>query len=137
MKKQRDNMSFNEKTALALTTVGGSMTFFWVIVIWYTIWMLWNGFAPVQWRFDGQWFPLLLFISNLIQILYMPTLQVGQNIIKTHSETRSESEYSTTMKIEQLVEQIESLEKNQHELTTNILNELRQLRSEFEVKSKV
>lgn len=134
MKGQRKSMSFNERTALGLTKIGGSMHFFWVIVIWYTLWMLWNGFAPTQLRFDGEWFPLLLFISNLIQILYMPTLQVGQNIIQKHSEARSESEYSLTLKIEKLVKQIESLEENQCKLTTNILNELRELRGEFEDK---
>jgi uncharacterized membrane protein len=134
MKKQKEGMTFNEKTAVALTTVGGSMPFFWVIVIWYTLWILWNSFAPTKLRFDGQWFPLLLFISNLIQILYMPILQVGQNIIQRHSQTRSESEYKLIFKIDQLVEQIETLEKNQNQISIGILKEVRQLKNEFQIK---
>ena len=127
----RKRLSFNERAALVITGAGGSMQAFWLFVFWYAGWILWNSFAPAAWRFDGQWFPLLLFISNFIQLIYLPSLQTGQNILNRHAEARAEAEYRLTRKIEKLVEQMAKMEEQQNEVAAKILAEIWKLEKEL------
>jgi len=47
--------------------------------------------------FDPYPFAFLLFLGNIIQLLLMPLIMVGQNIQARHSELRTDEEYKTTM----------------------------------------
>jgi uncharacterized membrane protein len=120
----RKKLSFNERAALLITQAGGSMQAFWLFVFWYGGWIAWNAFTP--WRFDGEWFPLLLFISNFIQLIYLPSLQTGQNILNRHAEARAEAEYRLTRKIEKLIEQVAEMEAKQNRLLAEVLNQQKQ-----------
>ena len=102
-------INFNEKTGLFLTKICGSMPFFWSILMGYFIWMVFNTIAPNTLRFDGQWFPLLLFISNFIQLIFLPILQVGQNYITKKADERAENQYKMITQIEELSIKIETL----------------------------
>lgn len=67
-------------------------------------------------RFDPPpAFVLWLFVSNLIQILLMPRLLVGQNVLSRHAEIRADADYETNLKTEQEVEVIlQHLEYQNH-----------------------
>ena len=51
-------------------------------------------------------FVFWLFISNLIQILLMPLIMVGQNIQGQHAEVRAEHDLEVNIKAEQEIEVI-------------------------------
>ena len=68
-----------DRFALLITTKVGTIGFFLAIFIWTVGWLGWNALAPKPLRFDPPMgFVLWLFISNVIQILLMPLIMVGQ-----------------------------------------------------------
>lgn len=54
-------------------TAGMSITF-WAFVLWYATWIAWNTFAPPSWRFDPYPYSFLLFLSNTLQLWYLPVI---------------------------------------------------------------
>src|SRR6202008_146370 len=93
--------------ALWITNRVGTIGFFLIIFIWTVLWLGWNFFAPKDLKFDPPMgFVFWLFISNLIQILLMPLIMVGQNIQGKHSEARAESDLEVNVKAEKEIEAI-------------------------------
>lgn len=85
----------------------GSPGFFLIIVGWTFIWLLWNLLGPKEYRYDpAPAFVLWLFISNMIQILLMPLIMVGQNLLNRHAEMRAEADFEINQKAEREVEAI-------------------------------
>jgi uncharacterized membrane protein len=77
-----------DKLVLYITIHIGSIGFFLIILLWTMLWLGWNIFAPRTLQFDPPMgFVFWLFISNLIQILLMPLIMVGQNL-QGHPLTR-------------------------------------------------
>ncbi len=96
-----------ERIALAITVRVGSPGFFLIIAGWTVIWLLWNVLAPQPYRFDpAPAFVLWLFVSNMIQILLMPLIMVGQNLLSRHAELRAESDFEINQKAEREVEAV-------------------------------
>jgi uncharacterized membrane protein len=93
------------RLAVAITERIGSMGFFLIILIWTTSWLGWNLLAPRHLVFDPPvGFVFWLFISNLIQILLMPLIMVGQNVISAQSEARADYDLEVNLKAEQEIE---------------------------------
>ncbi|MCX6712765.1 MAG: DUF1003 domain-containing protein [Candidatus Vogelbacteria bacterium] len=111
-KEWRDHLSHSEAVALWFTEHIGSMGFFVLILVFNALWMLWNAFAPASLIFDSAWeFLVLLFINNILQILFLPLVMVGQNLQNRHTEVRVEQEYDLSLKSEREIEVIlENLE---------------------------
>ena len=96
-----------DKLALWITTKVGTMGFFLIIFVWTVIWLNWNFLAPKEARFDPPMgFVFYLFISNVIQILLMPLIMVGQNIQGSHAEARAEHDLEVNIKAEDEIEVI-------------------------------
>ena len=86
----REKRTRLDKLALWITSHVGTMGFFLAIFAWTVFWLSWNLLAPDQLKFDPPMgFVFWLFLSNLIQILLMPLIMVGQNIIGRHAEARA------------------------------------------------
>lgn len=114
-----------ELLALAVTERVGTMGFFFLIATWTALWLGWNTLAPKPLRFDPPTaFVLWLFISNLIQILLMPLLMVGQNVLSRHAELRAESDYEVNLKTEHEVEVILQHLEYQNQLLEKIARKL-------------
>jgi uncharacterized membrane protein len=97
----REKLVTLEKFAMEITKRVGTMGFFLIVFTWTVGWLSWNIFAPVEFRFDPYpAFVLWLFISNMIQILLMPLLLVGQNLQGKHSEFRAEADYEINLQSE-------------------------------------
>lgn len=123
--QHKKSMSNSERFALWITGKIGTMGFFYVIFIWTVCWLLWNAFAPESLRFDPYpAFVLWLFLSNMIQILLMPLLMIGQNIQGKHQELLAENDFEVNQhsdksiailleKIEELNKKIDCLEKRE------------------------
>ena len=106
-KEQKQKLKTLDKLALWITTKVGTMGFFLIIFGWTVIWLGWNLLAPKPLQFDpAMGFVLWLFISNLIQILLMPLIMVGQNIQGNHAEARAEHDLEVNVKAEREIEVI-------------------------------
>ena len=103
----RENLTPLNKAALFITERVGTIGFFILILAWTAIWLGWNLFAPEKLRFDpAMGFVLYLFLCNVIQILLMPLIMVGQNLQGAHSEARAEHDLEVNVKAEQEIEVI-------------------------------
>ena len=104
-KEQHAKLKALDKLALWITTRVGTMGFFLIIFAWTAIWLGINFLTP--WKFDPPMsFVFYLFISNVIQILLMPLIMVGQNIQGSHSEARAEHDLEVNVKAEREIEVI-------------------------------
>jgi CRP-like cAMP-binding protein len=95
-----------DRLAIAITNRVGSFGFFLIILGWTVVWTGYNILASevtsLRLRaFDPfPAFVAYLLISNVIQILLMPLIMVGQNLQGRHSETRAELDFQVNLKNE-------------------------------------
>jgi uncharacterized membrane protein len=93
--------------------------------VWTAVWLGWNFLAPERLQFDQPMsFVFWLFLSNLIQILLMPLIMVGQNIIGRHAEARAEHDLEINIKAEQEIEVILHHLEHQNEILMAMLQKL-------------
>lgn len=128
--ERRKKLSKLEKLALFITKYVGSMGFFLLLFIWTAFWLLWNMFGPAQLRFDPfPAFVLWLFISNMLQLLLLPLLMIGQNLQGEHAEARAEADFEVNLQAEKEIEIILRHLEGQNKL-------LEELKRRLEEKSK-
>jgi len=103
------SLSGLDRLAIAITDKVGSIGFFLIIASWTVLWTGYNILASeipaLHWpAFDPfPAFVAYLLISNVIQILLMPLIMVGQNLQGRHSETRAELDFEINQKAEREV----------------------------------
>ncbi len=125
--EHRERLSKLDKLALLVTVRVGTMGFFLIILAWTFIWLGWNILAPSAWSFDPYpAFVLWLFISNMIQILLMPLIMVGQNLQGRHAEARATGDFEVDTQAEREIEAILQHLENQNGLILKILRHLEQ-----------
>jgi uncharacterized membrane protein len=106
-KEATKRVSRLDRVALWITVHVGSMGFFIVIATWTLLWLGWNFLAPQRLQFDPPMaFVFWLFISNVIQILLMPLIMVGQNLLNVDAELRAEHDLEVNVKAEEEIEAI-------------------------------
>jgi uncharacterized membrane protein len=106
-KEIAENIGPLERLAVWITEHVGTMGFFLVIFVWTAVWLGWNLLAPPELQFDPPMaFAFWLFLSNVIQILLMPLIMVGQNIQGRHAETRAENDLQVNITAEREIEVI-------------------------------
>ena len=102
-------LSALDRFAIAITDKVGSIGFFLIIAAWTVLWTGYNilasEFPSLHWpAFDPfPAFVAYLLISNVIQLLLMPLIMVGQNLQGRHSETRAELDFEVNQKAEREV----------------------------------
>ena len=123
--EMREKRTRLDKLALWITEHVGTMGFFLAIFAWTVLWLSWNLLAPDRLKFDPPMgFVFWLFLSNLIQILLMPLIMVGQNIIGRHAEARAEHDLEINIKAEEEIEVILRHLEHQNEILMAMLNKL-------------
>ncbi len=123
--EHRERLSKLDKLALFVTIRVGTMGFFLIISSWTVLWLGWNMIAPAGWRFDPfPAFVLWLFISNMIQVLLMPLIMVGQNLQGRHSEARAEADYELNLQKGREIEAVLQHLENQNDMLGRILGRL-------------
>lgn len=123
--EHREKLSTLERVALVVTENIGTMGFFFFILLFNTVWILWNVLAPKEMVFDTGWsFLILLFINNILQILFMPLIMVGQNLQGRHAEARAQADFEVNVQAEEEIETILQHLENQNDLILKILNTL-------------
>ena len=102
-----EKLSALDRLARSITNRVGTMGFFLIVLIWTVLWLGWNLLAPKDLQFDPPMaFVFWLFISNLIQLLLMPLIMVGQNVQGRHSEIRADHDLEVNVKAEAEIEVI-------------------------------
>jgi uncharacterized membrane protein len=100
-----ENLSILDRLACWITDRVGTMGFFLIVLIWTVLWLSWNLLVPRSLQFDPPTaFAFWLFISNLIQLLLMPLIMVGQNVQARHSELRADNDLEVNVKAEAEIE---------------------------------
>jgi uncharacterized membrane protein len=100
-----EKLSTLDRLACWITNRVGTMGFFLIVLVWTVVWLGWNLLAPKGLQFDPPTaFVFWLFISNLIQLLLMPLIMVGQNIQGRHSEKRAEHDLEVNVRAEAEIE---------------------------------
>ena len=114
-----ERLSALDRLAIAITDKVGSIGFFLIIAGWTVLWTGYNLLASevpaLHWTaFDPfPAFVAYLLISNVIQILLMPLIMVGQNLQTRHSETRAELDFEVNQKAEkEIMTTLLHLERN-------------------------
>ena len=141
-----------DKLAAVITEKVGSMGFFLTILAWTILWTGYNILASeapgLHWKaFDPfPAFVAYLLISNVIQILLMPLIMVGQNVQSRHSEIRAELDFEINQKAEkEIMVVLKNLEHNT-DLVIHLMRhlecrvseeELRALAAEHELAQKL
>ena len=119
-----------DRFALTITTRVGSMGFFLTIVTWTLLWTMYNIIAsefPQLHLHAFDPFPAFvayLLISNVIQILLMPLIMVGQNIQNKTGDIRAELDFEVNKKAEAEIELIFDYLAHLGILLTEIAEEL-------------
>lgn len=103
--KHKSAFGFQDKTALVITSAIGTMYAVYFFLLFMAGWMVWQVWFD-QKPFDPYPFAFLLFLGNIIQLLLMPLIMVGQNLQGRHAEIRAEEEYRTTNSSYQDIEKI-------------------------------
>jgi uncharacterized membrane protein len=87
-----------DRIALAITGAIGTMYAVYAFATFMAGWILLQvvlGHAA----FDPYPFAFLLFLGNIVQLLLMPLIMVGQNLQGRHAQARADEEYRTVGKI--------------------------------------
>jgi uncharacterized membrane protein len=114
-----------ERFAMRMTRHVGSMGFFILLLIWTSVWLLWNVLAPLNLRFDpGPAFVVWLFMSNLIQLVLLPLVMVAQNIEGKVSDQRARADFEINQKSEQEIEVIIAHLENQNGLIKELMEKI-------------
>lgn len=116
------SLSLLDKAAVLITRKVGTMGFFIMIFLWTVLWLGWNILAPTELRFDPPTgFVFWLFISNLIQLLLMPLIMVGQNVQGEQADARAERDLEVNIQAESEIEVILQHLEYQNEYIIRIL----------------
>lgn len=119
------NLSPLERFALIITHRVGTMGFFFILTAWTFGWLMWNLWAPTAYRFDpAPAFVFWLFISNMIQLVLLPLVMVGQNLEGKVADQRAESDFEINQKSEKEIEIILAHLENQNEFLLELAKKI-------------
>lgn len=125
----QESLSRLERLALFTTEHIGTMGFFLFLSLVTAAWIIWNTYGPKSLRFDPfPAFVLWLFISNILQLLLMPLLMIGQNLQARHSEVRAEADYELNVRAEKEIKQILHHLAKQDKLMLELLRRVDEIR---------
>ena len=116
------------RVADAITSFAGSMTFVYVHIVWFALWILFGGILI---HFDKYPFGLLTMIVSLEAIFLSTFVMISQNRADARRQVLSDAQWQTVQTEERQNEKIIALSSQILDLTTAIhkmTNELADLR---------
>jgi len=121
----QEELKPSQKLALFVTEHVGTMGFFFIILTWTVIWLAWNILAPKSLKWDPYpAFVMWLIISNILQILLMPLLLIGQNIQGMRTDIRGEHDFETDRRAEKEIKTVLLNFQKQEKLILEILDKV-------------
>ena len=135
---QKEKLKLTHKVASWITEKVGTMGFFYILIIWTVIWLGWNMYAPIELRFDPfPAFVLWLFISNLIQLILMPIIMVGQNLQGRHADARAQADFELNQIAELEIDTILIHLENQNDSMLDVLDKTDKILFNLEEQNKL
>ncbi len=123
--EHKESLTTAEKFAVFMHRRIGSLGFFFILIVWTILWLGWNILAPAHLRFDpAPAFVIWLFASNILQLILLPVIMVGQNIEGRAAEKRAESDYEINKRSEREISVILGHLENQNELLLEIMKKI-------------
>ena len=113
-------LSFNGRLAVFITNMFGSMWTFYALALWMLGWMALATLGIWLFRKDPYPFSFLLVLSNIVQLLALPILAVGQQVLSRASDKQAEQTYKDAEAILKLQDEIHRLIKINNKLTEEI-----------------
>jgi len=115
-----EHIGFNGRFAAALTRTVGSMWAVYFTTLFVLAWIALATFGPLHAR-DPYPFPFLLFIGNVVQLLLVFVILVGQQVLSRAADKRSVQTYEDAEAIfKQVVRIHDHLVTQDHVLTQGI-----------------
>ncbi len=122
---EKEHLTETQRLAAWITEKVGTMGFFYFLVMWTIVWLGWNLLAPAEFRFDPfPAFVLWVFISNMLQMILMPIIMIGQNLQGYHSDARAQADFELNQIAEKEIDTILIHLENQNNSIMKILQEL-------------
>ncbi len=90
--RDEDRLGLNNRIAAWLTGRVGSMWVVYFTVSFVLLWMLLGSYGPLH-RLDPYPFPFLLFVGNVVQLLLVFVILVGQQVLGRAADKRSRQTY--------------------------------------------
>ncbi len=87
-----ERLGLNQRIAAWLTAHVGSMWVVYLTISFVLLWMLLGTYGPLH-RLDPYPFPFLLFVGNVIQLLLVFVILVGQQVLGRAADKRSQQTY--------------------------------------------
>lgn len=129
---------FNMRLAVLITKGFGTMTAFYVLLGWMFLWMALASAGVWLFKLDSYPFPFLLFCSNIVQLVALPVLAVGQQVLSRKQELQAEEQFHDVVAILHDIEQImQHLDAQDTEILrlvqqqTDLLAEIQQLNKQI------
>lgn len=120
--QHRMSLSLAKRFAVSIHGAVGSLGFFFLILLWTAGWLAWNIWAPLEYRFDpAPAFVIWIFVSNILQLVLLPVIMVGQNIEGRAAEWRAQMDFEINQKAEREIETVIAHLENQNELLLEII----------------
>lgn len=111
---------WNGRLAVFITRKFGTMGMFWTLVIWMFGWVILATVGFWYFRNDPYPFVFLLFLSNIVQLLALPILAVGQQVLSKASDKQAEQTFKDAEAILKLQDEVHRLIKINNRLTEEI-----------------
>lgn len=96
----------NMRIAVTVTAAIGTMWAFYIFALWMGSWIGWQSLGVARIIKDPYPFAFLLFLGNIVQLLLMPLIMVGQNVQAAHADARAESDFEVNQKAEAEIEKM-------------------------------
>jgi len=93
---------------------------FYVIIIWMVGWVIFATLGFGLFQQDPYPFTFLLFLSNIVQLLALPILAVGQQVLSRASDKQAEQTFKDAEAILKLQDEIHRLMEINNDLTEQI-----------------
>lgn len=123
--KTQKTLSASERFAVYITHHVGSIEFFVILALWSLGWLAWNLFAPVGLRFDpAPAFVIWLFLSNVLQLVLLPLILIGQNLEDRYTNMRAEEDFHINKRAEEEIKVVLGHLENQNELLLEIIRKI-------------
>ena len=111
--------AFNERIAVFITMMAGTMEMFWALVGFYVGWILLQILLGAH-AFDAYPYPLLLFVSNTMQLWWLPVITVGQGILARSTALQQHEMHRILANEVSMMEAMLQLAKNQETMMKNM-----------------
>jgi uncharacterized membrane protein len=117
---KNEHLGFSGRLAIFATNKFGSMGMFYVLLIWMFGWIILATLGIGLFKNDQYPFTFLLFLSNVVQLLSLPILAVGQQILSRASDKQAVQTFKDAEALLKIQDEIHRLIKINNELTEEI-----------------